>query len=205
MRGTTWTLWRGMKAVEFVRCSIGYTYPILRDLNFSVEAGDLLNIYGDNGSGKTTLLKALVGAVSVKGEIRVFSRNILDLKPIERVRYVSVLFAEVLRGEITVRRYLSLSFTSSWWELVGYYGIEDLLDRPLKALSSGQNRKVQLVRALSSPAPVLALDEPFSHLDEGTKRKLKDHIRDLHRKGRTIIITSHKPLGMGRAMKLPPG
>ncbi len=193
-----------MKAVEFVRCSVGYTSPVLEDLNFSVEAGEILNLYGDNGSGKTTLLKALIGAVSVRGEIRVFSRNILDLKPIERVRYVSVLFAEVLRGEITVRRYLALSFTSAWKDLAEYYGITDLLDRPLRSLSSGQNRKVQLVRALSSPAPVIALDEPYSHLDEGTKEKLTRNIQDLHRKGRTIIITSHRPLGIGRPLRVPP-
>ncbi len=192
-----------MKAVEFVRCSIGYSRPVLEDLNLSVEPGEILNIYGENGSGKTTILKALIGAVSVRGEIRVFSQNILDLKPIERVRYVSVLFAEVLRGEITVRRYLSLSFTSVWEDLAHLYGIEDLLDRPMRSLSSGQNRKVQLVRALSSSAPVIALDEPYSHLDEETKGKLTESILSLHRKGRTIIITSHRPIGIGRPFRVP--
>ncbi len=193
-----------MKAVEFVRCSIGYSRPVLEDLNLSVEPGEILNIYGENGSGKTTILKALIGAVSVRGEIRVFSRNILELKPIERVRYVSVLFAEVLRGEITVRRYLSLSFTSVWKDLAHLYGIWDLLDRPMRSLSSGQNRKVQLVRALSSPAPVIALDEPYSHLDEETKGRLTESILSLHRKGRTIIITSHRPIGIGRPFRVPP-
>lgn len=193
-----------MKAVEFVQCSIGYARPVLRSLNLSVEPGEILNIYGENGSGKTTILKALIGAVSVRGEIRVFSRNILELKPIERVRYVSVLFAEVLRGEITVRRYLSLSFTSAWEDLAGSFGIEDLLDRPMRSLSSGQNRKVQLVRALSSSAPVIALDEPYSHLDEETKEKLTESILSLHRKGRTIIITSHRPIGIGRPFRVPP-
>ncbi len=192
-----------MKAVEFVRCSIGYSRPVLEDLNLSVEPGEILNIYGENGSGKTTILKALIGAVSVRGEIRVFSQNILDLKPIERVRYVSVLFAEVLRGEITVRRYLSLSFTSVWEDLAHLYGIEDLLDRPMRSLSSGQNRKVQLVRALSSSAPVIALDEPYSHLDEETKGRLTESILSLHRKGRTIIITSHRPIGIGRPFRVP--
>jgi len=192
-----------LKAVEFVRCSIGYSRPVLEDLNLSVEPGEILNIYGENGSGKTTILKALIGAVSVRGEIRVFSQNILDLKPIERVRYVSVLFAEVLRGEITVRRYLSLSFTSVWEDLAHLYGIEDLLDRPMRSLSSGQNRKVQLVRALSSSAPVIALDEPYSHLDEETKGKLTESILSLHRKGRTIIITSHRPIGIGRPFRVP--
>ncbi len=192
-----------MKAVEFVRCSIGYSRPVLEDLNLSVEPGEILNIYGENGSGKTTILKALIGAVSVRGEIRVVAQDILDLKPIERVRYVSVLFAEVLRGEITVRRYLSLSFTSVWEDLAHLYGIEDLLDRPMRSLSSGQNRKVQLVRALSSSAPVIALDEPYSHLDEETKGRLTESILSLHRKGRTIIITSHRPIGIGRPFRVP--
>ncbi|NPB04336.1 MAG: ATP-binding cassette domain-containing protein [Thermotogae bacterium] len=192
-----------MKAVEFVKCSVGYTSPVVEGLNLRIDVGEILNLYGDNGVGKTTILKALVGAVSVRGEIKVFNRNILMLKPIERVRYVSVMFAEILRGDITVRRYLSLSLTSVWGEWARYYNINALLDRPLKSLSSGQNRKVQLVRILSSAAPVLALDEPFSHLDEETTRKLKSSLLELHRKGRTIIVTSHRPLGIGRPFKIP--
>ncbi|NPA79618.1 MAG: ATP-binding cassette domain-containing protein [Thermotogae bacterium] len=190
--------------MEFVRCSVGYTSPILRDLNLSVEMGEIVNFYGENGVGKTTILKAFVGAVSVWGEIRVFSRNLLEMKPIERVGYVSVLFAEVLRGEITVRRYLTLSPNSLWRELASEYGVDELLDRPLKALSSGQNRKVQLVRALSSSAPIIALDEPYSHLDEESRERLTEHIRYLNRKGKTFIITSHGPLGFGRPVRIPP-
>ncbi len=192
-----------MKAVEFVRCSIGYSgRPVIEDFTAHVEEGEILNVYGENGSGKTTLLRALIGAAVVRGSIRIFSRNILDLLPAEKVRYVSVLFGEVIRSDITSERYLSLSFMSDWRDLAEFFGISDLLHIPMRRLSSGQNRKVQLVRALSSTAPVLALDEPFAHLDEESKERVLQKVLDLRRKGRTIIITSHKPLGLGKAVRL---
>lgn len=193
-----------MKALEVKDCDVGYGKPILKGVSFSAGFGEILNIYGENGVGKTTLLKAFLGISALRGEIRVCSRNILDMAPIERVRYVSIAFAEVIRSDITIKRYFEISPSPIWEDLVEMFRISDIMDKTLREISTGQNRKVQLIRALSSSAPIIALDEPFSHLDEVSKGILYEIINDLVNKGKTIIITSHKPLGFGKSFKLPP-
>ncbi len=193
-----------MKVLEVKDCDIGYGKPILKSISFSVGSGEILNIYGENGVGKTTLLKAFLGISTLRGEIRVCSRNILDLAPIERIRYISIAFAEVIRSDITIKRYFEISPSPIWEDLVEIFRISDIMDKTLREISTGQNRKVQLIRALSSSAPIIALDEPFSHLDEVSKEILHEIIINLANKGKAFIITSHKPLGFGDSFKLPP-
>ncbi len=193
-----------MKVLEIKDCAVGYGKPILKNISFSTYQGDIVNIYGENGVGKTTFLKAFLGVSMLEGEIKVCSRNILDLTPIEKVRYVSIAFAEVIKSDITVKRYFEISPSPIWQDLIDIFEVGKILEKPIREISSGQNRKVQLIRALSSPAPVIALDEPFAHLDEPSKYRLKEIIISLTQKGRTFVITSHKPLDFGNPFKLPP-
>ncbi len=189
---------------EIRDCDVGYGKPLIRGIEFSMDFGEILNIYGENGVGKTTLLKAFLGISILKGEIRVLSKNILDLTPIERVMYISIAFAETIRTDITVGRYFELSPFPILNELMEAFELSKIINRTFREISTGNNRKVQIARALSSPAPVIALDEPFAHLDEKSSKILWDIIGNLRKKGKSFIITSHKPLGIGRPFKLPP-
>jgi ABC-type multidrug transport system ATPase subunit len=190
--------------LEIKNCDVGYGKPIIRGIEFSLDFGEVLNVYGENGVGKTTLLKAFLGISVLRGEIRVLSKNILDLTPIERVKYISIAFAETIRTDITVGRYFELSPFPIFKELVDAFGLLDILDKTFREISTGNNRKVQIVRALSSPAPVIALDEPFAHLDEKASKILWEIIEELRKRGKSFIITSHRPLGVVRNFKLPP-
>jgi len=190
--------------VEIRDCDVGYSKPIIRGVSFGLDFGEILNVYGENGVGKTTLLKAFLGISILRGEIRVLSKNIMDLTPIERVKYVSVAFAETIRTDITVGRYFELTPFPVTRDLIDAFGISEILCKTFREISTGNNRKVQIVRALSSPAPVIALDEPFAHLDERSSQVLLNIIEELRRKGKSFIVTSHKPLKVGRLFKLPP-
>jgi ABC-type cobalamin/Fe3+-siderophores transport systems, ATPase components len=189
---------------EIRNCDVGYGKPIIRGIEFHLDFGEILNVYGENGVGKTTLLKAFLGISILRGEIRVLSKNILDLAPIERFRYISVAFAETIRTDITIGRYFELSPFPILRELIEAFGLSEILNRTFRDISTGNNRKVQIVRALSSPAPVIALDEPFAHLDDNASKVLWEIIEDLRRRGKSFIITSHRFLGVGRPFKLPP-
>lgn len=193
-----------MKVLEAKDCYIGYTKPLFGNISFQLDFGEVLNIYGENGVGKTTLLKAFLGISILKGEIKVLSKNLLELSPLERAKLVSVMLGETIRVDITVKRYFELSFSPMSLDLIEAFELKEILNKTFKELSTGQNRKVQLVRALSSPAPVIALDEPYAHLDEKSKIRLTEIIEDILKKGKVLIITSHKPLGFGKPFKLPP-
>ncbi len=193
-----------MKVLEANGCYIGYAKPLLENISFQLDFGEVLNVYGENGVGKTTLLKAFLGISILKGEIKILSKNLLELSPLERAKLVSVMLGETIRADITVRRYFELYFSPISSDLIEVFGLKEVLDKTFKEISTGQNRKVQLVRALSSPAPVIALDEPYAHLDEKSKNNLTRIIEDIRKKGKVFIITSHKPLGFGKPFKLPP-
>jgi len=61
--------------VEIKNCDVGYGKPIIRGIEFSLDFGEVLNVYGENGVGKTTLLKAFLGISVLRGEIRVIKKH----------------------------------------------------------------------------------------------------------------------------------
>ncbi|MDN0062814.1 ATP-binding cassette domain-containing protein [Collinsella ihumii] len=154
-----------------------------RAVDFEVAPGEILCLMGSSGAGKTTMLSTITGLLSpVSGNLSIpdetrfaavfqETRLVDDLTPEENVR----LFAP---RERNARAMLA--------ELLP----QDALGSPVRELSGGQRRRVELVRALAADADVVLLDEPFTGLDGKTHQEALAFVTR-HLDGRPLIISTH--------------
>jgi NitT/TauT family transport system ATP-binding protein len=171
----------------------------LRDVNLSFPKGQLSTLLGPSGCGKTTLLKIIAGLLPRSGgEVLVKGKPVNGPGP-ERafvfqdfalLPWASVLrnvgFGLELRGvarperEELARKYIAE---------VGLKGFED---RYPNQLSGGMRQRVGLARALTVDADIILMDEPFSSVDEQTRRKFQEDLLDLLRHHqKTVIFVTH--------------
>jgi ABC-type multidrug transport system fused ATPase/permease subunit len=183
--------------------------PLLEMGSLVVPAGALVALTGPNGAGKSTLVHALVGAIPAEvGPVR------LDGKPLPRGE-LSRLFAwlpqEPTLWSGTVRENLGARGRSprEIADAVDAAGLAPVLASLPEGLgsrlgvggaplSAGQKQRVALARALADPAPILALDEPFSALDEATAEDLEARLLAL-RGRRTMLVVTHRRSLLDRA------
>ena len=135
---------------------------VLKNMNLSLKAGEIVTIVGPNGSGKTTLFKAIIGTVSV-------SKGAIEVKPNLRIGYVPQELKIDQTLPITVERFLKLSninFEKSLDKTELILGSKDLLDVQINSLSGGEMQRVLLARALINDPQVLLLDEATRGLDQ---------------------------------------
>jgi NitT/TauT family transport system ATP-binding protein len=171
----------------------------LRDVDLAFPPGQLSTLLGPSGCGKTTLLKIIAGLIPHDaGEVRVKGRKVNGPGP-ERafvfqdfalLPWASVLrnvaFGLELRGvaraerEQIARRYI---------DEVGLKGFEE---RHPSELSGGMKQRVGLARALTVDADIILMDEPFSSVDEQTRRKFQEDLLELLRhRQKTVIFVTH--------------
>jgi molybdate transport system ATP-binding protein len=186
--------------------------PILRDVSWTVRAGERWAVVGPNGSGKTTLLSLLCGdhPQAYANDIRLFGRqrgsgeSIWDIK--RQVGLVSpelhLYYSEPLTAaqaaatgffDVLAYRRTTPEQAAAVQELFEHFGIAALADRLFARLSTGEQRLVLLVRALVKGPPLLILDEPFQGLDGPTIERARDWLDRRLRPGQTLIFVSHHP------------
>ncbi len=135
---------------------------VLKNMNLSLKAGEIVTIVGPNGSGKTTLFKAIIGTVPV-------STGTIEIKPNLRIGYVPQQLKIDQTLPITVERFLKLSninFEKSQDKTELILGSKDLLDVQINSLSGGEMQRVLLARALINDPQILLLDEATRGLDQ---------------------------------------
>jgi ABC-type sugar transport system ATPase subunit len=182
----------------------------LRDICFSLEAGEYGVLMGKTGSGKTTILEAVSGLKPVAGgSIQLLGREVSRLKPAERgVGYVPQ--DRALFPCMTVGRHLSFALELRHWgraaanrrvaEMADLLGIAHLLGRMPQGLSGGEAQRVALGRALSYSPRVLLLDEPLSALDEETRDEMCRLLKKVQHE--THVTTLHVTHNPGEARRL---
>lgn len=182
--------------------TLGYEgKAVLRDLNFTVEAGDYLCIVGANGSGKTTLMKTLLGLQPpLGGTIRfgdgLTRREIGYLPQQTQVqRDFPALVREIVRSGFQGRCGLRPWYTAREKEeadrMLQKVGAADLAGRCYRELSGGQQQRVLLARALCAARKALLLDEPVTGLDPEAAAQMYRLIGALHAEGVTILMITH--------------
>jgi len=174
----------------------------LNGVDITIKKGEFFGLLGPNGAGKTTTINILTGLVfRDKGSTTVFGKD-----TVEDFRFT--------RSKIGIA---AQEFSVDWFFTVekllyfhaGYYGItkkqakpriEELLERlglskkrnsRLRQLSGGMKRRFQLAKALVHDPEIIILDEPTAGVDVELRRHLWTYLRELHKKGKTILLTTH--------------
>ena len=174
----------------------------LRDTSFAVTKGTITGFIGRNGAGKTTTLKIVSTLLDADdGSCRVLGSDVSRDPYAIRARIGFLPDAFELPVTLTLREYLGI-FTE-------LYGIprgdrarrvetslqltrtEELADRRLHALSRGEEQRVGLARALIHNPEILILDEPAAGLDPHARVELKELLRLLRERGKTVFLSSH--------------
>jgi molybdate transport system ATP-binding protein len=181
---------------------------LLPDTSWQIDQGQHWAILGPNGAGKTTLVKALTGEVPVVQGAISYSQTLTAgyvsfeyhqrLIAREERRDASRYFSGNLNDISTVYETLLESDGATdrsaidVEQIAARLQIEHLLERDIRAVSSGEMRKVQIARVLIHAPDILILDEPFDGLDRSARGKLAPIIDDLMDDTRTVILVTHR-------------
>ncbi|MEF8787640.1 MAG: ATP-binding cassette domain-containing protein, partial [Planctomycetota bacterium] len=168
-----------MIELQHISCTAGDFE--LQDVNLSVPRGGYSVLLGPTGAGKSVLLECIAGLLDHEGRVCVHGRDVTDVPPEEREigyvpqDYVLFPFLSVRDNILFPLRRRGLqdeSYRERFEELVEMLRIGDILHRRPGTLSGGESARVALARALVTQPRVLLLDEPYSSLDAGLRRRI---------------------------------
>ena len=176
--------------------------PAVDRLDLSVRAGEFYMLLGPNGAGKTTTLKMVTGLLLPdSGTIHVYG---IDARadPVGAKQIMAWLGDEpMIYDKLTPMEYLD--FIAGLWsvpsdlassranELIALLGLQGQAHARCEGLSKGMRQKVALAGALVHDPKLIILDEPFTGLDAGSARLVKDVLRARLRNGCSVIMTTH--------------
>jgi len=180
---------------------------ILNNLNLCIRNGDFLGIGGASGKGKTTIFNILLGFLEpVKGEVHINGLvlpkdGIKTYWPsIAYVRQQPFFIHDTLLRNITLEENghnlanLQSAIQVSGLEcLISQFaeGLDKMIMENGKNISGGQQQRIAIARALYKNADLILLDEPFNELDEDSEISLLEHLREMSRRGKMIILITH--------------
>ncbi|HEY8345693.1 MAG TPA: ABC transporter ATP-binding protein [Symbiobacteriaceae bacterium] len=174
--------------------------PVLRDLSFSIDRGEIVGLIGPNGSGKTTTVRLLNGVISPDaGDISVGGYDPrIDGEAVRRMSGVLTESAGLyphLTGRQNLRFFADLYGVDEPDRadaLLAEFGLAEVADRKVGTYSTGMKKRLGIAKALLHRPAVLFLDEPTNGLDPEGIRMVLDYIRQLNeRDGTTVLICSH--------------
>jgi ABC-type sugar transport system ATPase subunit len=174
----------------------------LRGIALTIPSGAYAVLMGGTGQGKTTILEAITGLRRVThGKIRLGETDVTHWKPADRgVGYVpqdlalfpTMTVREHLEFALRLRRYDRATIDRRVVELAEQLGISPLLHRHVDRLSGGEAQRVALGRALSFWPRIVLLDEPLNALDETTRDRLCELLREVQKShGFTTLHVTH--------------
>ena len=192
----------------------GTDRPILSDIAFTVQPGEVIALVGPSGAGKSTLLRVLAGAQAPSsGEVRIDGASLADWNREQLGRHLGFLpqvptlfpatvhtniarFRSVLEGEseaLDAQVVAAAQESGAHEFILGLpQGYATLLERGEAGLSAGQGQAVALARALFGRPTLLFLDEPNAHLDSEGEARLARTIVALRERKATVIVSTHR-------------
>lgn len=190
---------------------VSFSYPgrrVLQEINLNIDPRSFLALIGPNGSGKTTLLRLMSKILEPQqGIILLDGQPLSQLSPRALARRVAVISSEQyfdfpfpVREVVAMGRFPHLNrlqrMSAKDWDIVSQAlrltSADDMEDRPISQISSGEKQRVLIARAIAQQPSLLMLDEPNAHLDINHQIAIFNLLRVLNREhGLTIVVVLH--------------
>jgi branched-chain amino acid transport system ATP-binding protein len=192
---------------------------VLHDVSFEVPSGAVFGLIGPNGAGKTTVFNLITGLLAPSGgAIELSGRSLLGVEPHEITRLglgrtfqnIRIFKEMTLLENVVVGMHAHLNYSAPSWlfslpsfrsaerrarerayELLGWVGLTAKALDQADNLSYGDQRKLELARALATEPRLLLLDEPVAGMNSGEKVELMSQISNIARRGFTILLIEH--------------
>lgn len=199
---------KGIVSVEnAIAAPPGSKVPVIRGLTFTLAAGEVLGIIGPSGSGKSTLARLLVGVwPATAGKVRLDGADVYQWNKDELGPHIGYLpqdielFAGTISenigrfGAIDPEKVILAAKRAGVHEMILSMpkGYDTLLGDGGGGLSGGQKQRIGLARAMYGDPSLIVLDEPNSNLDDVGEQALLAAIIDLRKRGKTIVVITHR-------------
>lgn len=177
-------------------------FTAVNGIDFKIQNGQCFGILGPNGAGKTTVVMMIYCFHPVSGGgLTVFGMNVKDEPRAIKKRLGVVPQENNLDLELSVRENL-LIYAGYYGikkedaekrakELLYFFGLSEKAEHEVDKISGGMKRRLTIARGLIHNPDLLILDEPTTGLDPQSRRLIWEHLRQLKRKGLTLILTTH--------------
>lgn len=197
-----------MSFLKIEQASIGYSNPLVSEINSILELGEVCLLMGNNGIGKTTLIKSILGQNKLlKGEISINGKAVQKMESNEIASQVAIVFSKAeIPDNYTVTDLISLGKYIHYpyyfkldendkheiLDIINKLNLSEYQHKKLNELSDGNLQKAFIGRALTQNSPFIILDEPTTHLDEENKLMILSLLRELSKsENKLILFSSH--------------
>ena len=208
----------GQMSVEGVAAAPpGVTAPVLRNVTFALQPGDVLGVIGPSGCGKSTLARLMVGVwPALAGKVRLDGADIYQWNKAELGPHLGYLpqdielfggsIAENIArfGQVDSEKVVEAAKRAGVHDMVLHMpkGYDTLLGDGGAGLSGGQKQRLGLARAMYGDPALLVLDEPNSNLDDVGEAALIKAVHDMRLRGKTVVLITHRTSAIAATTKL---
>lgn len=165
---------------------------MIRDIQFSLEKGELVGIIGPNGAGKSTTIKTILGLMEyVKGETVFANEGKYAYVPERPIFYDELTLKEHIDFVAAVEELDQDDYQQKVKELLLMYKLEEVVHHLPSTFSKGMQQKAMIILALMTRPDVYIIDEPFIGLDPIAMKRLLTSIEEERKRGAGIIMSTH--------------
>ncbi len=172
----------------------------LHGVDLTIPRGSIFGLLGPNGAGKSTMINILAGLVNkTSGTAKIMGYDIVTQT--RQARASIGIVPQEIAMDVFFTPYQALELQAGYYgvpkserrsdEILEALGLSDKRDAYVRQLSGGMKRRLLIAKALVHNPPVLILDEPTAGVDIELRRQLWDYVQELHKRGTTVILTTH--------------
>ncbi|MEW6171435.1 MAG: ABC transporter ATP-binding protein, partial [Candidatus Omnitrophota bacterium] len=191
------------KIIESVNLKKNFDdFTAVNSISFYVNKGEFFGFLGPNGAGKTTTINMLVGMAKITDGKILYKGEDLT-KNIKKAQKLIGIVADESNLYDEMSGYDNLCFCGSLYglskkvreiksaELLEIFGLSQAANKKFKAYSKGMKRKLTIAAAIIHEPEILFMDEPTTGIDVASVRQIRNMIKELHKNGTTIFLTTH--------------